>query len=606
MERIRNFCIIAHIDHGKSTLADRMLEMTGTIQKDKMQAQVMDTMDIERERGITIKLNTARMALKDEKGEDFILNLIDTPGHVDFTYEVSRSLQACEGALLVVDATQGVQAQTVANVMLAMENDLTIIPVLNKVDLPSAAPDDVAEEIEDILGLDCTEALQCSAKTGLGVPEILQAIIERMPHPKAVEEKPSAVEPLRALIYDSFFDTYRGVVVQFRIVQGIMKKGEKIHFCASDKDYSVEEVGYTICGERYPVKQLGPGEVGYVIATVKQVKDARVGDTIVHAAKMKTDVLAEPLPGYSEPKPMIYSGLFPSDTEDFEAMEKAFDKLALNDASLTYERDNAEALGMGFRCGFLGVLHMEVVKERLVREFGIDVIVTAPSVRYKVESKKTGEIKDIRYASSVSEDDIKTVWEPYAKVDLMCPQEYQQACMDLCQNRRGEYKETKFLAKNRINLRYDMPLAEIIRDFFSALKSASKGYASMEYTLDPEPRINDLCLLKISVNNEICSPLTQMVHRSRGTALGQRQVQILLDNVPREQFNIVFRAHVGNRIVHSGKLAALRKDVTAKCYGGDITRKKKLLMAQAKGKAKLKDSSVQLPSDAFIKVITGS
>ncbi|CAE8635386.1 unnamed protein product [Polarella glacialis] len=495
--KIRNFAIIAHIDHGKSTLADRLLEVTGTVKKEDMNAQVLDTMDIERERGITIKLMTARMNVKSSSGEDFVLNLIDTPGHVDFTYEVSRSLAACEGALLIVDATQGVEAQTIANVTLAMEADLTIIPVLNKVDLPTADCERVCGEIEDIIGIDCSEALRCSAKTGMGVPEIIQAIIEQIPPPP---ETPDAL--LRMLVFDSFYDNYRGVIAMFRVVDGTVTKGQRIRFFESGKEYPVEELGIMVGGLRKPVDSLGVGEVGYLCASIKQVADARVGDTIIAAG---TQDKVERLPGYTTATPMVFCGLFPEDSSEFDSLKTAFDRLSLNDAAITYATENSSALGLGFRCGFLGMLHMEVTKERIEREYDVDLVVTAPSVEYRI-MMKDGSIQPIQFAAELPTKNVLGIQEPYVFLELIVPEECIGSCMDLAIQRRGIYRTTKFLSKARVVLEYEMPMAEMIRDFFSELKSRSRGYASMDYRI-LDFRENELVLLEIDINQSSAAPL---------------------------------------------------------------------------------------------------
>lgn len=593
--RIRNFSIIAHIDHGKSTLADRLLEVTGTVTGKEMQAQVLDNMDIERERGITIKLNTARMNCKDENGEDYILNLIDTPGHVDFTYEVSRSLAACEGALLVVDASQGVEAQTIANVTLAMENDLEIIPVLNKVDLPAADPDRVAEEIEQVIGIDCTAALRCSAKSGLGVPEIVQAIIDQVPPPQATAEA-----PLRCLVYDSQYDMYQGAIVMFRVVDGVISKGQKIRFMATAKEFDIVEIGYMVGGKRVPVKKLCAGEVGYFCAAIKQVADASVGDTVCQAG-MQSKV--EQLPGYTPAVPMVFCGLFPADSGGFESLKQAFERLALSDASLAYEVENSQALGLGFRCGFLGILHMEVIKERIEREHGVMLTVTAPSVRYQIYCKDGREL-EIQFANQLPPPaEVREIREPYVLLEMIVPEEHIGTCMELATQRRCLYKSTDFLTLGRVLLKYEMPMAEMIRDFFSELKSRSRGYASMDYQmLDFRP--DDLVKLEIDVNKTTAPPLAQIVHRSRAVDLGRRMAKILKEEIPAQQIKVIIQARVGSMIVAAESVKAVRKDVLQKCYGGDVTRKMKLLRKQAEGKKRMQAiGRVNIPSDAIISVI---
>eukprot|EP00929_Paragymnodinium_shiwhaense_P033182 TRINITY_DN18266_c0_g1_i1.p1 TRINITY_DN18266_c0_g1~~TRINITY_DN18266_c0_g1_i1.p1 ORF type:complete len:747 (+),score=202.82 TRINITY_DN18266_c0_g1_i1:92-2332(+) len=593
--KIRNFSIIAHIDHGKSTLADRMLEATGTVSKTDMQAQVLDTLDIERERGITIKLNTARMDHKKD-GEEYVLNLIDTPGHVDFTYEVSRSLAACEGALLVVDATQGVQAQTIANVALAMDNDLEIIVVLNKTDLPHADPDRVKEEIEDILGIECDDALLCSAKTGKGVPEIIDAIVDRIPPPKDCQTE----DPFRALIYDSFYDNYQGVIVLFRIVEGSVKKGQTITFAATRKEYVVDELGYMVGGKRISCTSLGVGEVGYISAAVKTVSDAQVGDTVMLAHQAPK---LEALPGYAKATPMVFCGLFPEDEGNFDQLRTAFERLALNDAALSFEVEKSTALGLGFRCGFLGILHMEVIKERLEREYGVELAVTTPSVQYQL-LMKDGSLEYCEFASQLPEPAyIAEIREPFVHLELIMPEEHINACMELSKQRRAIYKSTSYMSQGRVLLTYEMPLAEMIRDFFSKLKSVSHGYASMDYRVI-DSRAGDLVKLEVDVNKTTAHPLSQIVHRSRALALGKKMVAILQDEIPAQQIKVFIQARIGSMIVASSVIKAIRKNVLAKCYGGDVTRKLKLLKKQAEGKKKMQDiGRVSVPGQAIISVI---
>ncbi|CAE7681149.1 lepA [Symbiodinium microadriaticum] len=593
--RIRNFSIIAHIDHGKSTLADRLLEITNTVTKEDMKQQLLDNMDIERERGITIKLNTARMDVN-EGGEDYVLNLIDTPGHVDFTYEVSRSLAACEGALLVVDATQGVQAQTLANVTLALEADLEIVPVLNKCDLPSADPERVCKEIEDVVGIDCSNALQCSAKTGEGVPAIIKSIIDCVPAPAKSDEQTR----MRLLVFDSFYDNYRGVIAMFRVVDGSISKGQKIRFKNSGKEFLVEEIGIMIGGARKPVQKLSVGEVGYVCANIKTVGDARVGDTIIEAG---TEDQVEALPGYTEATPMVFCGLFPAVSGDFDAMRSAFDKLSLNDAALFYQPENSVALGLGFRCGFLGVLHMEVVKERLEREYDLDLIVTAPSVEYQLEMKDGSETT-IQFANMLPPPtNIAEIREPYCMLELIVPEEHMGPCMELAVQRRGIYRTTSFLTQGRALLEYEMPMAEMIRDFFAELKSRSRGYASMDYRiLDFRP--NDLVKLEVDINKTTANPLAQIVHRSRVQEFARKIVKILKEEIPAQQIKVIIQARIGTHIIASENIKAVRKDVLAKCYGGDISRKKKLLQKQAAGKKKMQAiGKVNVPSEAILAVI---
>jgi len=595
VSQIRNFSIIAHIDHGKSTLADRLLEMTGTVAKEDMKSQLLDSMDIERERGITIKLNTARMAVN-EDGQDYVLNLIDTPGHVDFTYEVSRSLAACEGALLVVDATQGVQAQTIANVTLAMEAELEIVPVLNKVDLPSADPERVCQEIEEVVGIDCSNALFCSAKTGQGVPEIIKSIIEYVPPPKIEEGH----ERMRLLVFDSFYDNYRGVIAMFRVVDGSIKKGQKIRFKASGKEFIVEEIGIMVASTRKPVEKLSVGEVGYVCANIKSVGDARVGDTIIEAG---SESEVEALPGYTEATPMVFCGLFPAESGDYDNMKTAFERLSLNDAALFFEPENSVALGLGFRCGFLGVLHMEVVKDRLEREYDLDLIVTAPSVEYQIQMKD-GTEQTIQFANMLPQPHhVAEIREPYCLLEMIVPEAHMGACMELATQRRGIYRTTNFLAQGRTLLEYEVPMAEMIRDFFAELKSRSRGYASMDYRII-DYRPNDLVKLEVDINKTTANPLAQIVHRSRALEFAKKITAILQEEIPAQQLNVIIQARIGTHIVSSRTIKAVRKDVLAKCYGGDISRKKKLLAKQAAGKKKMQAiGKVNVPSEAILAVI---
>lgn len=600
VSRIRNFSIIAHIDHGKSTLADRLLEATGTIKKEDMKAQLLDSLDIERERGITIKLNTARMlAHHDESGEEYVLNLIDTPGHVDFTYEVSRSLAACEGALLVVDASQGVEAQTIANVNLAIENDLEIIPVLNKVDLPAADVERVAQEIEEVIGIDCSDALHCSAKTGLGVPAILQAIIDRVPAPQKREDD----LPLRMLIYDSFYDQYRGAIALFRVVDGTVKKGMTVRFMASGKEYPIDEIGYTLGSQRVPAQSMSEGEVGYLVCSIKNIADAKVGDTIMNAADK--DKKVQPLPGYAEAMPMVFCGLFPGDAGNYTPLKNAMERMGLEDAAISYEYENSQALGLGFRCGFLGVLHMEVIKDRLEREYGLDLMVTSPSVKYQI-SLKDGTEMTIQYANELpAVQKIKEIREPYALVELICPEEFVGACMELAIERRSIYKATHFLGQNRVLLEYETPMAELIRDFFDQLKSRSRGYASLDYRL-MDFRSGDLVKLDVDINKVTAHPLSMIVHRSRALRQGRKMAQVLKQEIPPQMIIVFIQARIGTQIVAAEKIAAVRKDVLAKCYGGDVTRKMKLLKKQAEGKKKMQAiGKVNVPSSAIMAVIKG-
>ena len=593
VQRIRNFCIIAHIDHGKSTLADRLLQDTGTVADRDMQEQFLDNMDLERERGITIKLQAARMQYEAADGQPTILNLIDTPGHVDFSYEVSRSLQACEGALLVVDASQGVEAQTLANVYLALENDLEIIPVLNKIDLPGADPERIAEEIEAVIGLDTSNAIACSAKTGLGIPEILQAVVDRVPPP------PDRVaEPLRALIFDSYYDPYRGVIVYFRVISGTIRRKDKVLLMASGKSYELDEVGVMAPDQRQ-VESLHAGEVGYLAASIKAVADARVGDTITLLA----DPAPEALPGYTEAKPMVFCGLFPTDADQYPDLREALDKLRLSDAALRYEPESSSAMGFGFRCGFLGLLHMEIVQERLEREYNLDLIVTAPSVIYQVKMLE-GEMVMIDNPATLP-DPQKREWieEPYVSMEIYTPNSFNGTLMELCQERRGEFIDMKYITTDRLTLHYEMPLAEVVTDFFDQMKSRTKGYASMEYHLIGYRR-NELVRLDVLINNERADPLTTIVHRDKAYNVGRGLVEKLKELIPRQQFKIPVQAAIGSRVIASESISAIRKDVLAKCYGGDISRKKKLLKKQAKGKKRMKAMGrVEVPQEAFMAVL---
>ena len=593
VSRIRNFCIIAHIDHGKSTLADRLLHKTGTVSDRDMKDQVLDTMDLERERGITIKLQAARMNYTAEDGSDYVLNLIDTPGHVDFSYEVSRSLAACEGALLVVDASQGVEAQTLANVYLALEHDLEIIPVLNKIDLPGADPDRIKQEIEDIIGLDCSNAILASAKAGIGIDEILEAIVLTVPPPQETIE-----QPLRALIFDSYYDPYRGVIVYFRIMDGTLNKGDTVRLMASKKEFAVDDLG-VLSPVQVPVAGLHAGEVGYLSGAIKSVEDARVGDTIT-LAKASAE---SPLPGYVEAKPMVFCGLFPTDSDQYEDLRDALEKLRLSDAALQYEPETSSAMGFGFRCGFLGLLHMEIVQERLEREYNLDLITTAPSVIYQV-TLLDGTLVEIDNPSTLpSPQERESIAEPYVRVEMLTPEDYVGALMELCQSRRGEFKDMKYLAQSRTALIYELPLAEVVTDFFDQLKSRSKGYASMEYHLI-DYRTNNLVRLDILINGEPADPLANIVHRDKAYYVGKALVEKLKELIPRHQFRIPLQASIGSRVVASESIPALRKDVLSKCYGGDISRKKKLLQKQAKGKKRLKAiGTVDVPQDAFMAVL---
>jgi GTP-binding protein LepA len=593
VSRIRNFSIIAHIDHGKSTLADRMLQDTGTVAQRQMKEQFLDNMELERERGITIKLQAARMNYTAKDGQQYVLNLIDTPGHVDFSYEVSRSLAACEGALLVVDASQGVEAQTLANVYLALENDLEIIPVLNKIDLPGAEPERVAQEIEDVVGLDCSEIIQASAKIGLGVDDILEAIVQQVPPPADTVD-----QPLRALIFDSYYDAYRGVVVYFRVMDGTVKRGDNVRLMASGKEYVIDELGI-LSPTQVEVDELHAGEVGYFAAAIKAVADARVGDTIT-----QVDAPApKPLPGYTEAKPMVFCGLFPTDSDQYPDLRDALDKLKLNDAALSYEPETSSAMGFGFRCGFLGLLHMEIVQERLEREYDLELITTAPSVIYRVTTID-GEVMEIDNPSLLPDPQKREkIEEPFIKVEIITPETYVGTLMDLCQTRRGIFKDMKYFTQSRTCLIYELPLAEVVTDFFDQMKSRTKGYASMEYQMLGY-RTDHLVKLDILVNKDPVDALSTIVHRDKAYYVGRALTEKLKELIPRHQFKVPIQAAIGAKIIASEHIPALRKDVLAKCYGGDISRKKKLLQKQAKGKKRMKSiGTVDVPQEAFMAVL---
>ena len=593
VSRIRNFSIIAHIDHGKSTLADRMLQDTGTVAQRQMKEQFLDNMDLERERGITIKLQAARMNYTAKDGQKYVLNLIDTPGHVDFSYEVSRSLAACEGALLVVDASQGVEAQTLANVYLALENDLEIIPVLNKIDLPGAEPERVAQEIEEVVGLDCSNIIQASAKAGLGINDILEAIVQQVPPPADTVDK-----PLRALIFDSYYDAYRGVVVYFRVMDGTVKRGDNVRLMASGKEYVIDELGI-LSPTQVEVDELHAGEVGYFAAAIKAVEDARVGDTIT-----QVDAPApKPLPGYTEAKPMVFCGLFPTDSDQYPDLRDALDKLKLNDAALSYEPETSSAMGFGFRCGFLGLLHMEIVQERLEREYDLELITTAPSVIYRVTTID-GQVMEIDNPSLLPDPQKREkIEEPFIKVEIITPETYVGTLMELCQNRRGIFKDMKYFTQNRTCLIYELPLAEVVTDFFDQMKSRTKGYASMEYQMLGY-RTDHLVKLDILVNKDPVDALSTIVHRDKAYYVGRALTEKLKELIPRHQFKVPIQAAIGAKIIASEHIPALRKDVLAKCYGGDISRKKKLLQKQAKGKKRMKSiGTVDVPQEAFMAVL---
>jgi GTP-binding protein LepA len=590
---IRNFSIIAHVDHGKSTLADRILDVTGAVTERERVDQFLDKLDLERERGITIKAQTVRLKYRAQDGETYQLQLIDTPGHVDFNYEVSSSLRACEGALLVVDATQGVQAQTVANVYLALENDLEIIPVINKIDLPSADVDRAAEDIEQVIGLDCSGAVLASGKTGLGVREVLEAVVAHVPPPRG---DPGA--PLRALIYDSWYDSYRGAVVNVRIVEGTLRKGDKILLMATGRTYEVTALG---CFSPHPVvlDELGPGEVGFVAASIKSVEDTKIGDTITLAARPT----AEPLPGFREVKPMVFAGLFPTDAAQYEDLRDALSKLHLNDASFSYEPDTSEALGFGFRCGFLGLLHMEIIQERLEREYDIDLVTTAPSVVY-LATKKTGEVVTVDSPARMPPaGDVERVEEPIMKVTIHAPNDYVGPVVALCEERRGIQLDLAYPTTDHVVIVYELPLAEVILDFHDKLKSVSRGYASMDYELVGY-RAEDLVKLDILVNGEPLDALSVIVHRSSAYYQGRALASKLKELVPRQQYEVAIQAALGNKVISRVTVKAMRKDVTAKCYGGDISRKRKLLEKQREGKRRMKAvGNVEVPQAAFLAIL---
>ena len=591
---IRNFSIIAHIDHGKSTLADRIIEMTGALSSREMEAQVLDNMDIERERGITIKSQAVKMNYTAKDGNVYEFNLIDTPGHVDFNYEVSRSLAACEGAILVVDSTQGVEAQTLANVYLALEDNLEIVPVINKVDLPNARPEEVKHEIEDIIGIPAMDAPCISAKTGLNVEEVLERIVTDIPAPNG-----DVNAPLQALIFDSYYDNYKGALSYVRIKNGAVKPNDEILFMATGKIFTVTEVGYFGAGEYIPTDRLEAGEVGYIAASVKTVSDLHVGDTIT----LKNNLAKEALPGYKKANSMVYCGLYPVDGSEYENLKEALEKLKLNDAALEYEPESSAALGFGFRCGFLGLLHLEIIIERLEREFDLGLITTAPSVIYKVH-KIDGQVLDIYNPTDLpASTEIKMIEEPIMKAEIMIPKEFVGNVMDVCQNRRGTYLDMKYLDENRVTVEYDLPLNEIIYDFFDTIKSKTKGYASVDYEFK-EYRKADLIRLDLYINNEQVDALSFIVHKDSAYSRGRKMAEKLKTVIPRQLFEIPIQAVVGGKIIARETISAMRKDVLAKCYGGDITRKKKLLEKQKRGKKKMRQiGNVEVPQEAFLSVL---
>ncbi len=593
-EHIRNFSIIAHIDHGKSTLADRLIEMTGVLSKREMESQVLDNMEIEKERGITIKSQAVRMIYKAKNGEEYILNLIDTPGHVDFNYEVSRSLAACDGAILVVDSSQGVEAQTLANVYLAIDNNLEILPVINKIDLPNARPDEVKKEIEDIIGIPAEEAPCISAKSGLNVEQVLEKIVTELPAPKGNENQKT-----KCLIFDSYYDNYKGAVAYVRVVDGKVKAGDEIILMATNKTYTVTEVGYFAPGAYIPSEEIKAGEVAYIAASIKSLSDIHVGDTVT----LNNNPAESPLKGYKKVTPMVYCGLYPIDGSDYENLKIALEKLKLNDAALEFETETSAALGFGFRCGFLGLLHLEIIEERLDREFDLGLITTAPSVIYKVH-KITGEIEDIYNPTDLpTPQEISYIEEPFVTANILTPKEYVGNIMDICQKRRGVYIDMKYLDENRVTLIYEMPLNEIIYDFFDNLKSKTKGYASFDYEFK-EYRESKLVKLDIHINGEPVDALSFIVHKDSSYNRGKKMVEKLKTEIPRKLFTIPIQAVVGGQVIARETISAMRKDVLAKCYGGDVTRKKKLLEKQKRGKKKMREiGNVEVPQEAFLSVL---
>ncbi|MCK6555453.1 translation elongation factor 4 [Candidatus Binatia bacterium] len=591
--RIRNFSIIAHIDHGKSTLADRLLEHTGTVSGRQKTAQILDSMDLERERGITIKASAVRLRYRASDGEEYVLNLIDTPGHVDFTYEVSRSLAACEGALLVVDAVQGVEAQTVANAYLALDNDLEILPVLNKIDLPGADPERVKSEIEDIIGLDTSAAVLASAKEGTGTEDVLEGIVHRFPPPKG-----DARMPLRALIFDSWFDPYQGVVVVVRVFDGVVRKGSRIVLMSSGKSYEVLRVG--VFGPRLQeIDALGPGEVGCLMAGIKEVHETKIGDTVTDTAMPA----AAPLSGFKAVKPMVFSGLYPADTNQYGPLRDAVEKLRLNDSSFTYEPENSIALGFGFRCGFLGLLHMEIIRERLEREFGLNLITTAPTVAYRVTTLDGQTLMVDSPAKLPEPQHVASIEEPFILATVHLPETYLGGVLKLCEEKRGRQRELKYLGRGRIMVTYELPLNEVVLDFYDRLKSVSKGYASLDYDF-LDLRTSDLVKLDIRINGEPVDALSLIVHRDRAYHRGRELAEKMKELIPRQMFEVAIQASIGNKVIARETVKAMRKNVTAKCYGGDITRKRKLLEKQKEGKRRMKQvGRVEIPQEAFLAVL---
>lgn len=593
LSKIRNFSIIAHIDHGKSTLADRLIEHTGLVSEREMQEQLLDNMDLERERGITIKLQNTRLIYRAKDGNEYYLNLIDTPGHVDFNYEVSRSLAACEGAILVVDAAQGIEAQTLANVYLALDQDLEIVPVINKIDLPSARPDEIKKEIEDVIGLDASEAPLISAKEGLNITDVLESIVKNVPPPMGDEEA-----SLKALIFDSYYDNYKGVIAYIRVVEGTIKKGMKIKMMATNKEFEVTEVGIMSPGQ-IQVDALMPGDVGYVAASIKDVKNCRVGDTITD----KNNPTDQPLPGYRKVTSMVYCGVYPAEGEKYEDIRDALEKLQVNDAALVFEPETSAALGFGFRCGFLGLLHMEIMQERLEREFNLDLVTTAPSVIYRV-TKTNNEVEMIQNPANLpTVQEILKMEEPIVKASIMVPNNFVGTVMELCQDRRGEMKNMEYMEETRVILHYELPLNEVIYDFFDALKSKTKGFGSLDYEFLGY-RESKLVKLDILINSEQVDALSFIVHESKAYARGKAMCEKLIDEIPRHQFPIPIQASIGTKVIARETIRALRKDVLAKCYGGDISRKKKLLEKQKEGKKRMRQvGNVEVPQKAFMSVL---
>ena len=592
-KNIRNFSIIAHIDHGKSTLADRLIEKTGTLTSREMKSQVLDSMDLERERGITIKLKAVRLVYKADDGEEYLFNLIDTPGHVDFNYEVSRSLAACEGAILVVDASQGVEAQTLANVYLALEQDLEIIPVINKIDLPSARPEEIKSEVEDIIGIDCEDAPMISAKDGLNIESVLETIVKKVPAPSGDPDK-----PFKALIFDSYYDIYKGVTCFIRVYDGSIKPGDMIKMMATGKSFEVIEVGVNT-SKHINLDKLGPGDVGYLTASIKDVKEARVGDTITS----RDNPAEKPLPGYKEVVPMVYSGIYPAEGEDYNSVREALEKMQINDAALIFEPETSVALGFGFRCGFLGLLHMEIIQERLEREHDLSIITTSPSVIYKI-TKNDGQQLEVQNPSNLPEKtEIALMEEPIVAAEIMTPTDYVGTIMELCQNRRGKFIDMEYLDESRVVIKYDLPLNEVIYDFFDALKSKTRGYASLDYELKGYVE-SDLEKLDILINGEMVDAFSLIVHKEKSYERGRMITERLVDLIPRHQFAVPIQAAIGNKIIARETIRALRKDVLSKCYGGDISRKKKLLEKQKEGKKRMRQiGSVEVPQEAFLTVL---